>query len=80
MAVLFIVPHQVSAVKKVKGLVIGELIKIHSRILNEDRALLVYLPGGYASSREEYPILFLLDGDYHFHHVTGIIDFLNPGG
>jgi predicted alpha/beta superfamily hydrolase len=76
MAVFFIVPHQVSAVKKVKGLVIGESIKIHSRVLNEDRALLVYLPDGYASSREKYPILFLLDGDYHFHHVTGIIDFL----
>lgn len=56
---------------------IGEKFKIHSRILNEDRQLWVYLPNSYARFHHTYPVLYLLDGGYHFHHVSGIVQFLS---
>lgn len=62
------------------GLEIGKLFKIDSKILGEERPILVYLPDDYASSSASttsYPVLFLLDGDTHFHHATGIVDFLS---
>ncbi len=74
---LFIAAHQAAAVEKDKDLVIGKIINIHSKILNEDRPLWVYVPGNYSSSQAEYPVLYLLDGSSHFHHVTGIIENLS---
>ena len=55
---------------------IGESISLHSKILNEDRSLLVYLPENYQSTSSRYPVLYLLDGDSEFLHTIGIIEFL----
>jgi len=56
---------------------IGKVIRIQSKILGEERPILVYVPGDYVYSGASYPVLYLLDGSYHFHHATGIIDFLS---
>jgi len=56
--------------------IIGKAIKIRSAILDEERTILVNLPDDYDVSQRRYPVLFLLDGDAHFHHVTGIVHFL----
>jgi predicted alpha/beta superfamily hydrolase len=56
--------------------IIGKAIRIKSAILNEERTLLVNLPDDYDESQSKHPVLFLLDGDAHFHHVTGIVHFL----
>ncbi len=61
-------------------IVIGESFSIHSSVLGEDRPLLVYTPAGYDGSGATYPVMYLLDGDVHFHHTTGIIDFLARNG
>jgi predicted alpha/beta superfamily hydrolase len=58
-------------------IVIGEKIKVQSKVLNEERTLQVYRPVNYNYSREAYPVLYLLDGNYHFHHVTGIVRYLS---
>lgn len=55
---------------------IGEAITLRSRMLDEDRRILVHLPAGYEHSNARYPVLYLLDGGGHFHHVTGITRFL----
>jgi len=55
---------------------IGSYRGIYSDILGEQRILVVGLPEGYDQTTVNYPVLYLLDGDYHFHHVTGLIDFL----
>jgi len=55
---------------------LGELHILHSTILNEDRPFLIYLPDGYARSEEHFPVLYLLDGVDHFHHVTGLVQFM----
>ena len=57
--------------------VIGKAIKIRSQVLNEERSLLIYLPDGYNKTQIKYPVLYVLDGDGHFHHVTGIVQFLS---
>jgi len=48
--------------------------------LKEDRQLLVYLPQTYQISKESYPVLYLLDGGAHFHHASGIVQFLSAQG
>lgn len=59
---------------------LGQLNKLQSEILNEERIILVYTPTGYEQSETKYPVMYLLDGTYHFHHVTGIVDFLTREG
>ena len=59
-----------------QDIVIGKAFKFQSGILKEERALLLYLPEDYDTSSVRYPALYLLDGDAHFHHVTGIVQFL----
>jgi hypothetical protein len=49
---------------------------LRSAILEEERGFTLYLPPGYAESSERYPVLYLLDGDAHFHHATGVVQFL----
>lgn len=41
---------------------VGERLTLASKVLGEDRPLLVYLPPGYADSQARYPLLVLLDG------------------
>ncbi|MBC8401035.1 MAG: hypothetical protein H8E14_06060 [Candidatus Marinimicrobia bacterium] len=55
---------------------IGSYMGFQSDILGEQRVLVVGLPEGYDQTTERYPVMYLLDGDFHFHHVTGLIDFL----
>ncbi len=57
-------------------LVLGTKHTLRSSILGEERGFHLYLPPGYQESSERYPVLFLLDGDAHFHHATGIVQFL----
>ncbi|MFC1593459.1 alpha/beta hydrolase-fold protein [Candidatus Neomarinimicrobiota bacterium] len=59
-----------------ESIVIGEKLKIHSTILDEDRELWIYKPASYENSTKRYPVLYLLDGQVNFHHATGAIQFL----
>jgi len=59
-----------------EDIILGKTIRMHSKILNEERAVFVYTPTGYQNSQQKYPILFLLDGGAHFLHSTGINQFL----
>lgn len=61
---------------------IGEKYKITSGVLNEEREYWVYLPDSYYDttlSPQDYAVLYFLDGDRHFHSITGIQDFLSYG-
>ncbi|MCF3108989.1 alpha/beta hydrolase [Niabella sp. CC-SYL272] len=48
-----------------------------SKILNEQRSLWIYTPANYQSSREKYPVLYLLDPDQNFAYVTELERFLS---
>lgn len=51
---------------------IGIKDSIQSKILNENRELIVNLPKGYESSNESYPVLFVLDG-----LISNLIEAIN---
>ena len=57
-------------------IVIGQTVTLRSEVLEEERTLKVHLPQGYESATGHYPVLILLDGPRHFHHVTGVTEFL----
>jgi len=61
-------------------IVIGERFTLDSKVMQEPRPIWVSQPLGYDQSSERYPLMILLDGDGHFHHTTGIIQFLTRGG
>jgi predicted alpha/beta superfamily hydrolase len=65
-----------SAQTKKEPFNIGEKIRLRSDVLDEDRDILVYLPQDYDRSEESYPVLYLLDGEWHFIHTSGIVQFL----
>ena len=70
---LFTVASLVTYAQKDNKIVIGQIDSIQSKILNENRKVWVYVPGGgqldiYAKQR--YPVVYLLDYDVHFTSVA----------
>ena len=59
---------------------IGDRIKLHSEILNEDRTILVSLPPDYEQGRVRCPVVYLLDGDAHFLQTVAATRFLAGQG
>lgn len=39
---------------------------IKSSILNQDRTIQIYVPDDYSDSAQEYPVLYILDGQWYF--------------
>ena len=64
------------------SIVIGTTDSIWSPTLKEYRKFEVYTPPSYRDTThlpQKYPVLYLLDGDAHFHSVTGLIQILGTG-
>jgi predicted alpha/beta superfamily hydrolase len=56
---------------------IGERVKLNSLHLNEEREIQILLPESYQSNTDAtYPVIYLIDGDYTFHGLSGMLDFL----
>ncbi len=61
---------------------IGSKHFIQSEILSEEREYWVSLPYSYDRkdlSYKKYPIIILLDGNVHFHSVSGMVNFMSSG-
>ncbi len=61
---------------------IGKVDSVWSATLKENRPYLVYTPPSYSDTTNtphRYPVLYLLDGDAHFHSVSGLIQILGTG-
>lgn len=56
---------------------IGHKFIIESNILNESREYWVYLPADYDKSKYDYPVMYLLDGQEHFHLITGVVNHMS---
>ena len=66
--------------KKIQDIVIGKKYTLRSKTLKEERAYWMYLPASYKNNTStRYPVLYLLDGEHHFHSVSGMIDFMSTG-
>jgi predicted alpha/beta superfamily hydrolase len=59
---------------------IGETVTIPSKILGEERTILVSTPPGYEQSSGQYPVLYMTDGGAHLTHTRGTVDFLARNG
>ncbi|MEH6537772.1 MAG: alpha/beta hydrolase-fold protein [Psychroserpens sp.] len=59
---------------------IGKTYKIYSNILKEDRSYILELPSSYETSKKNYPILVLLDGEVSYHSHSGILNHMTQGG
>lgn len=55
---------------------IGTWQSIESKVLGETRRIIVSRPSDYDSTDNRYAVLYLLDGTAHFHHTTGLIEFM----
>ncbi|MCK5137888.1 MAG: hypothetical protein KAR19_19030 [Bacteroidales bacterium] len=80
LAALLLFAHGSFARADGDNIIIGKTVTISSEILDEDRTMLVYLPPGYEQATEEYPVLYLLDGETHFLHGSGIVQYLSRLG
>ncbi|MDX9846242.1 MAG: alpha/beta hydrolase-fold protein [Tenuifilaceae bacterium] len=58
-------------------IIIGQKMFIKSGILNENREYWVYLPTDYDNSKYDYPVFYLLDGQEHFHQVSGLVNHMS---
>ncbi len=58
---------------------IGKVETMHSNLLKEEREIFVYVPEGSGPlfATKHYPVVYLFDGDAHFHSVTGMIQQLS---
>lgn len=45
-----------------EDIIAGKKIKIFSKILNEERPILISLPAGYDHTQKRYPVIFITDG------------------
>jgi len=59
---------------------IGETVTIQSKILGEERSILISPPPQYEQSGGAYPVLYMTDGAAHFSHTRGTVDFLANNG
>ena len=59
---------------------IGETITLPSKIMGEERTILVSTPPGYEQSSGGYAVLYMTDGNAHFTHTRGTVDFLARNG
>lgn len=70
--------------KKVTGKSIvynfGHQYQIKSKILGEERQLLIYVPEKYQNSTDKFPVIYILDGDKHYKHTTITAEILQKNG
>lgn len=61
-------------------LTMGELFAIDSKVMGEQRQVLVWTPPGYAVGSRAYPVLYLTDAERQFGHTVTTVEFLSRNG
>lgn len=70
------------AEEKSENIIVGTIETIHSNVLNEDRKIWVHVPKprpGRGPEKPVYPVVYLLDGQDHFHSMMGLMERLCRG-
>ncbi|MBZ4421283.1 alpha/beta hydrolase-fold protein [Myxococcus sp. RHSTA-1-4] len=81
LALLAVLFQAMPAAAEELAITVGLRTSVQSQVLGEERPLLVSLPGSYASSpTTRYPVLYVLDGESHFLHVSSMVEFLSRRG
>jgi len=58
----------------------GTKLTLHSKIMDEERPIIVALPDGYEENESNYPVLYLTDGLQNIWHVIGSVEVLTRTG
>ncbi len=58
----------------------GHQYQLQSKILGEERQLLIYVPEKYQKSTDKFPVIYLLDGKTHYKHATTTAEILQKKG
>ena len=58
------------------SLIIGERINLFSKVLNEEREILISLPPKYNEHKQNYPIVFVMDAEFLFDLTRSISHFM----
>ena len=61
-------------------LMMGDLVAVDSKVMGEQRRVIVWTPPGYAVGSRAYPVLYLTDADRQFGHTVTTVDFLSRNG
>jgi predicted alpha/beta superfamily hydrolase len=69
-----------TAQENISQINIGVNHTIKSFILNQDRTIQIYTPDGYSDSKQEYPVLYILDGQWYFLSGVAIQKALRTPG
>ena len=62
---------------KIEKIARDEKVKFHSRVLDEERTILIHLPKDYALSEKRYPVLYVLDAEFFFQQAVSAVEFLS---
>ena len=75
---MFLITYALNVAQiKTEKIIAGEKIKLHSKLLNEDRNIIVRLPENYHNSEQGYPVLYLLDGEFFFLQASSAVQYLS---
>ncbi len=55
---------------------IGKRFTQYSKVLKEERKLLIHLPESYKKSERHYPVIYVLDGNNHYEHTKNAVNLL----
>lgn len=55
----------------------GEVITLHSKILGEDRQIMIYTPADSINPETRYPVVYILDPDNHFRIMVEYSKYLS---
>lgn len=72
LAIFFLAISTINAQTKGAPISIGNNYTISSKVLNQDKEIQIYLPKNYSTSKEEYPVLYILDGQRFFTNGVAI--------
>lgn len=62
------------------SITIGAIHTVFSKVLEEERQIIVSLPEEYARTNSNYPVLYLTDGFQNIEHVRGSVEILTRTG
>jgi len=63
-----------------KEIIIGKQYQIRSTILNEERQIAIFMPQAKETDNSKYQVLYVLDGEWHFHYLSALVDKLVASG
>ena len=72
LTICFLAITTIHAQTKGTSISIGDNYTIFSKVLNQESDIQVYLPNSYATSKENFPVLYILDGQRFFTNGVAI--------